>query len=51
MPIGEMLAEATAQFVMEAGGKAIKKSFGWQGCVVAVTLIVGGIALTIWLLS
>ena len=49
MPLGEFVAEAVAQAVMELGGEAIRKRFGWSGCLVAIGSVIAVIALVIWL--
>ena len=37
--------------IMEAGGEAIQRKFGWVGCVTVIALIIGGIALLFWLIQ
>ena len=48
MPLPQLIAEAVGQLVMEAGAEVIKHRFGWKGCVVAIVIIVGVIALAGW---
>ena len=51
MPIGDVVGEIVGQLVMEAGGEAIQRKFGWVGCVTVMALIIGGIALLFWLIQ
>jgi hypothetical protein len=40
MPIGKVLAEVTAQAVMELGGTAIKERYGCRGCILATLIVI-----------
>jgi hypothetical protein len=51
MPILEVVGDELAQLAMDAGGDAIKRLFGWKGCVVALILVIGAIALVFWVFS
>jgi hypothetical protein len=48
MPSPQLIAEVVGQLVMEAGAGVIQHRFGWKGCVVAIVIVVGIIALAWW---
>ena len=50
MPI-DFVGEIVAETAMEVGGDAIERRFGWKGCVVALILVIGAIALVFWVFS
>ncbi len=51
MPVGELIAQAVAQAVMEGGGEVIRQRFGKRGCALIVGSAISVIALAVWLLS
>ena len=51
MPLGEFIAETVAQGVMEVGGEAIKRRYGWRGCLAAIVMTIAVAALAIWYLT
>ena len=40
MPLGQIIAQAVAQIVMEGGSEAIKSRYGLKGCLVALAIVV-----------
>ena len=48
MPLPQLIAETVGQLLMEASAEVIKHRFGWKGCVVAIVIVAGIIALTWW---